>query len=83
MSKPDGGPAFPCEAEVWLSNTEHPRWVTQNVSGMSLRDYFAGQALTGMVLACCIANSPLVGPETAAKGAYEFADAMLAARDKE
>lgn len=71
MAKLDGGPAFP-----FVSNLEE-------YNGMSLRDYYAGQALTGLVLACCIANSPLVGPGTAAKGAYEFADALLAERAKD
>ena len=41
---------------------------------MYLRDYFAGVALM---------RAPLhYHPETAAKKAYEYADAMLAAREK-
>jgi hypothetical protein len=91
MSKPDGGPAFPCEAEVWLSNTEHPRWVTQNVSGMSLRDYFAGQALAGLLARSSI-EVPHCGfcrpvgndaGEHYADIAYRYADAMLAEREKD
>ena len=35
-NQPDGGPAFPVEA-------------TQRYEGMSLRDYFAGQALVGIL----------------------------------
>ena len=42
---------------------------------MSLRDYFAGVALQPYVGGACAA-------ETAAKKAYEYADAMLAAREK-
>jgi hypothetical protein len=50
-----------------------------SVGGMSLRDYFAGQALAGM-----LAN-PWYDGHTArgvAKAAYEQADAMLAERER-
>lgn len=49
-------------------------------SGMTLRDYFAGQALAGMVSNLSIGN-----PSDAWKKAelcYRFADAMLAEREK-
>ena len=84
--KDDGGPAFPHTVQmegfdrVW-------------VSGMSLRDYFAGQALAG--IAAC------TGPDEGARAirkaaaknnstfeqaiaglAYEWADAMLAEREQ-
>ena len=64
MSAPidDGGDAFP-----------HP----DGSFGMSLRDYFAGQALAGMC-----ANPDLTSflPAPMACAAYKIADAMLAAR---
>ena len=44
---------------------------------MSLRDYFAGKALTGLVLGNDYGNS---SDADIAKGAYEYADAMLEAR---
>ena len=44
---------------------------------MSLRDYFAGKALTGLVLGNDYGNS---SDADVAKGAYEYADAMLEAR---
>lgn len=47
--------------------------------GMTLRDYFAGQALAGMLMNYTTQKFG-VGEQTCAKGAYEFADAMLAAR---
>lgn len=60
----DGGPAFP--GETWGSK------------GMSLRDYFAGQALAGM-----LANPELpTDAEYIAKWSYLNADAMLAERQK-
>jgi hypothetical protein len=65
MSTPinDGGPAFP------------PGDGSEN--GMSLRDYFAGQALAGALAdpTCDLA------PIELAKIAYREADAMLAARE--
>jgi hypothetical protein len=39
----DGGPAFPCPVEFDLNN----QLVSHGSFGMSLRDYFAGQALMG------------------------------------
>lgn len=50
------------------------------VGGMSLRDWFAGQALAGTLA------FPIPGgekkPENAARYAYEYADAMLAERKR-
>ncbi len=43
--------------------------------GMSLRDYLASQALTGLIAQCNMPN------EVYAKMAYSIADAMLAARE--
>lgn len=64
----DGGPAFPCtDAKGFVSD------------GMSLRDYFAGQALAGL-LACMKTSG---NKKDFAIDAYEQADAMLAARQKE
>ena len=69
MSKPnDGGPAIPCtDAKGFTSE------------GMSLRDYFAGQALAGM-----LADETKQGSRgNYAEDAYDIADAMLAEREKE
>jgi hypothetical protein len=75
MSAPinDGGPAFP-------HFKTHP--VTGCVElcpqdGMSLRDYFAGQALAGALADPTCDVSPI----ELAKIAYREADAMLAARE--
>jgi hypothetical protein len=46
--------------------------------GMSLRDYFAGQAIAGF-LACPTMRDGMTSVEYA-KGAYQVADAMIAAR---
>lgn len=64
----DGGPAFPAQPDA-----DPAGW------GMSLRDYFAGQALIGLTL-----HRDMYGwtPEGVATAAYNLADAMLAERDK-
>lgn len=75
----DGGPAFPTEP-----NTQNGFYVHQ---GMSVRDYFAGQALAGafeharMNVHTC-SDMGLLPEEWAAKMAYGLADAMLAARER-
>ncbi len=45
--------------------------------GMPLRDYFAGQALTGL-----LAHASGEAPESSPSMAYKLADAMLAEREK-
>ena len=72
----DGGPAFPQEIRE-----DNGRGYGEKHSvfypGMSLRDYFAGKALEGM-----LANSRRVfGFIDCAKDAFSFADAMLKARE--
>ena len=76
----DGGPAFPGNYIDRDSMGEDS--VRASYSGMTLRDYFAANALTGQLAFTagdCAAQS---SPESAAKFAYECADAMLAARAK-
>ena len=63
----DGGPAFPFASDV-IGHTH----------GMTLRDWFAGQAIAG-------ASSPTpeswsLGPHDHAAWAYQVADAMMEAR---
>ena len=79
MTTDDGGPAFPAESEHHLNDMPNVLH-----TGMSLRDWFAGQALAGW-----LASYPDEGlddiPATArgvADFAYLVADAMLAARAK-
>lgn len=74
MSTPnDGGPAFPQHG--WTSNPEVLERM-KNQGGMSLRDWFAGQALLGMVSDPQLSGSCI----DYALAAYEYADAMLKAR---
>lgn len=68
----DGGPAFPHSIDSSEVRLQF------DFKGMSLRDWFAGQALSGM-----LADSRFSGKaETYAELSYELADAMLKAREK-
>ena len=69
----DGGPAFPTQEFVPLSGGGG---VWANAGGMSLRDWFAGQALSW----AGHDNWTSSTPKHLAERAYQMADAMLAAR---
>ena len=72
----DGGPAFP---RPGISTN----WGEGHFAhtGMTLRDFFAGQALAGICAPLYDDESPTIWKHREfAKGAYMFADAMLAAR---
>ena len=72
----NGGPAFP---------------TCDHADGMSLRDYFAGQALLGLcgnpdyvkTVKEFTKNDARAGQAMAARSAYRIADAMLTARGEE
>jgi hypothetical protein len=80
----DGGPAFPHSSQP-LDAQGNPMCGEHSEWGMTLRDYFAAAALTGI---CAHATAIKQGmeqtgdeaPQFAADSAYEVADAMLAAR---
>lgn len=67
MSEQDGGPAFPFPALNTLASS----------SGMTLRDWFAGQALVAM-----LSGDKCEYADLLARFAYRQADAMLAERAK-
>lgn len=72
--KQTGGPAFPISPRG-----EHTFYPTVTHDGMSLRDWFAGHALAGL-----LGNTNRDGTSAQfARDAYRAADAMLAARDAE
>lgn len=63
----NGGPAFPVVCENGLGHIS---------DGMTLRDYFAGQALQGL-----LSREKPFSFDAAAEKSYELADAMLSARE--
>lgn len=90
----DGGPAFPHISET-LDGRDRICFAAQ--PGMTLRDWFAGQALQGSLcnasatsegVAMAVAERIAQGKSaatfvtTAAKAAYVYADAMLIARKR-
>ena len=66
---PDNPQAYPCLDSYGLSIYD---------PGMTLRDWFAGQALAGLML-----KDPWGDPCMLSSYAYNAADAMLAEREKE
>lgn len=75
----DGGPAFPRPATV-QSEIDAVSGVHEPGSpGMSLRDYFAGQAIAGLARS----GAPdRLNVNEIAEAAYRIADALLARRGK-
>ena len=78
MSERDGGPAFPEAIAVGPAGDVYPGF-----SGMSLRDWFAGQALAGIMSNCDSTgmNGWLGVQDGVADFAFSVADAMLVARN--
>lgn len=74
----DGGPAFPQHIPV-SQRVDSIEGYLKHAGGMTLRDWFAGQALIGVLKA---RNGFLVdvGTENVAPWAYQVANAMLKER---
>jgi hypothetical protein len=94
--KPTGGPAFPGEhvnQEVLKTLREHrdlfsaqdARSIAGKHAGMTLRDYFAAQAMVmhpGIDLTHHDSQGVEVDFSSAARRCYQYADAMIAERAK-
>lgn len=85
-----GGPAFP---NTWFDRDSTGQMVSrEHYEGMALRDYFAAKAMaaliekTGTAMADEAMRTLGYGPgetdKLVAKCAYDYADAMLAAREQ-
>ena len=75
----DGGPAFPKPCDECSHRPGGRGRLPCNAAhdGMTLRDWFAGQALAGLY---SLDSEGVPGPAESAKLAYGMADAMLSAR---
>jgi hypothetical protein len=71
----DGGPAFPIPS-VWYVDGKTPKECNSGNPGMSLRDWFAGQALAGLT------SDPGLGIIRASRMAYDCADEMMKERER-
>ncbi len=85
MKKEDGGPAFPTKRERQMSEMDlgvnySPDQMNIHIPGMSLRDWFAGMAMQGILSNPheSMSSDLLIVP----KQAYQMADAMIAERNK-
>ena len=88
MTVYSGGPAFPSKSKrhaLYINGVGQGDPITIQNEGMSLRDYFAAQAMQGLIESLHMYDDPdskgMVN--IIAEKAYEYADVMLAARDKE
>lgn len=86
MTDKTGGPAFPL-ATGWvedLQNGSPKKLVTVRElgRGMTLRDYFAAHAVTGIVSTVDFEGAEGFDPVVCANTAYSLADAMLVERAK-
>lgn len=82
MSKDsEGGAAFPQSGVA-----SECRWEDRPEEGMTLKDYFAGQALAGLLSNPAVVDADtttfFTGADLYARMAYRMAAAMLAEREK-
>ena len=73
----DGGAAFP------VTPTDKSGQIAPTQCGMTLRDWFAGQALVGIITSPFTSEDAIGNFGKGAQWAYEMADAMLAQRGTE
>lgn len=76
----DGGPAFPFGQVSEVTGAPINGY---HNNGMSLRDYFAGMALQAIIAKAPFEQGPVGVDESdrmRARGAYDYADAMLETR---
>jgi hypothetical protein len=86
----DGGPAFPATRYEQVGtladhgcDDDSPTYGEVSYPGLSLRDWFAGQALTGIADHFTVSNDATTkaSQKVIARLCYDYADAMLAARE--
>jgi hypothetical protein len=77
-----GGPAFPASIPVVHSDEQGKDYPCYEEAGMSLRDYFAGQALIGEMQRHGEDLEWVPRAGLIAKACYAVADAMLDERTK-
>jgi len=84
MSTNDGGPAYP--GLYYDTDSAGNTQVRYSEMGMTLRDFFAAAALTGLLVPPADSEFLSLPPDKArtkaASCAYKLADAMIAERDK-
>ncbi len=82
MKKNDGGPAFPRVLPTGEFTPDECLLIIQEHAGMSLRDWFAGQALVIITSYPAARSTEALENADVARWAYQIADAMLKAREE-
>ena len=82
MNRNDGGAAYPSGNMVYRTLPHGAEVIQGGEPGISIRDYFAGQALAGILAADGEYAFNRNEPIRTALQAYALADAMLAERAK-
>jgi hypothetical protein len=77
VEKETGGPAFPTD---FIQHPQDGDILMDANSGMTLRDFFAAAALTGLIAKEGVGGEAEAGEDAAR--AYMYADAMVEARKK-
>lgn len=76
----DGGPAFPV-SDPFKFDPKDLNEMKRLAGGMTLRDYFAAQALPRFI-SHDRNRLPISKPDEAARQAYQYADTMLKVREQ-
>ena len=74
----DGGPAFP---QLLAERMPYGVYTLTAEGGMTLRDWFAGQAIPALAHVWVSGEVDDYPPQHFARDAYQLADAMLKARE--
>ena len=82
MTKNNGGQAFPQSGIVTPAGDVYNS-IDMGGEGMTLRDYFAGQALAGIVNGMYERYGESTSPKEITKVCYAHADEMITERGKE
>jgi hypothetical protein len=83
MEKDNGGNVFPVITDIVTFTSDSPGYDIKSSNGMSLRDYFAAQAIQGILSNSTVSAQPLGWERMAmCETAYQIADEMLEAKDK-
>lgn len=81
-AKDDGGPAYPVREADRFNPDNNETHTIEQFWGISIRDWFAGMAMNGILSNIDDQTLDKSDPYTAAEVSYVVADAMLAERAK-
>ena len=82
----DGGPAFPTAKRI--KHISDQSYIAPDEPGMTLRQFYAAMAMQGIIARSGVTivnegQDRMLVPNAVARGAFDYADAMLAFEEKE